>query len=33
MNTCTDCGNDFDLDEGGFIWDNSVFCELCDPLP
>lgn len=33
MNTCQDCQVDFDLDDGGFIWDGLVFCEDCDPLP
>jgi hypothetical protein len=32
MNTCQDCKTKFDLSEGGFIWNELVFCELCDPL-
>jgi hypothetical protein len=31
MNKCLDCGDTFDLSEGGFIWDGDTFCELCDP--
>jgi hypothetical protein len=31
MNTCANCKSEFDLNEGGFIWDGLVFCELCDP--
>jgi hypothetical protein len=31
MNTCQDCKTKFDLSEGGFIWNELVFCELCDP--
>ena len=31
MNTCANCKSEFDLSEGGFIWNELVFCELCDP--
>lgn len=33
MNTCEDCKQEFNLDDGGFLWDGLVFCEDCDPLP
>jgi hypothetical protein len=28
---CADCKQEFDLDEGGFLWQGLVFCEDCDP--
>jgi hypothetical protein len=31
MNTCRNCENKFSLEDGGFVWDGLVFCELCDP--
>jgi hypothetical protein len=31
MNTCQNCQTKFSLEDGGFIWDGLVFCELCDP--
>lgn len=31
MATCANCQEQFDLDEGGFLWNSLVFCEDCDP--
>ena len=28
---CADCKQEFDLDEGGFLWQGLMFCEDCDP--
>jgi hypothetical protein len=28
---CSTCHEQFDLDEGGFLWQGFVFCENCDP--
>lgn len=33
MSICADCNQEFDLDDGGFLWDNLIFCEDHDPLP
>ncbi len=31
MSICEDCKREFDLDDGGFLWQGLVFCENCDP--
>jgi hypothetical protein len=28
---CADCKQEFDFDEGGFLWQGLMFCELHDP--
>lgn len=31
MSKCADCKDEIGWDHGGFIWDELVFCEFCDP--
>lgn len=31
MSICQDCKTTFDLEDGGFIWNELAFCEQHDP--
>ena len=33
MSICADCNEEFNFNEGGFLWQGLAFCEDHDPLP